>query len=116
MTEFGCLDDCVRRGYVLGQLGAVVSLLKEAQTQNRFGNDGTAEDYLRSSLTVLTNVESQVSHQDLTSELEPLVLEIGDTVRAMDDGTFDITELAQKISLWIKITIRIGKVTITIEW
>lgn len=117
MSSFGCLDGELRRGHVLGQLEWCVLLLRSLD--NALSTPGAQSSSLfdlSSCVKLLAAVSEQVSHQDLVTEIDPLLAQMSQALQDAYSGNLSMDELLGQARLWIKIIIKIGKVTIIIQW
>lgn len=107
---------------LLGKLEVVGDLYSEVAALARMASTGRVQDTdaIRAKTMVaydiLAKLASQVSHCDLENELQSALMEAASLSKMAADGTADLEEVHQQALALIKITIKIWKITITIEF
>lgn len=71
---------------------------------------------IASSRVILSGMYAEASHQDLVAVLEDGLQQLATVATGLSDATVTNDEVTKALAWFIKIVIKIGKVTITIEF
>ena len=107
--------DSLKRGNIIGQLDSAAFLMNTASIIAT-NCDTNVQCHLDSALSIIRNAASQVSHQDLEDEFDALITDMSNSVSEYRSGNLTNLDVGTLMLAFIKITIKIGKLVITIEW